>query len=116
MHHGGRKRKHDTKLKVEGGYHQKKRDIMQDGTYPPEELRGSTQQPQPGDYYADVTENIAQQSKFFDQALFLALVDGERSERMNAVVGLKRLMRLLRLDHDVMGIRVVKYMRAQVAH
>ena len=114
--YSGSNRKMDIHLKVEGDYYQEKRAIMQDGGYWPEELEGDTQQPESGDYYAEVTENIAYQSKFFDQAFFLADVDRDRSEGTNAEVGLELLLRLLRLDHDVIGKIAVKYMRAQVAH
>ena len=62
-------------------------------------------------------ENRAHQKKFFSQLLLLARVDNDRfSEMTEAEVGLTLLMRLLRLDHDVMGKRAVTSIRVRVVY
>ena len=90
---------------------------MQALGYGDEVVEVGMNQPSPEAYHGEVQENRAHQKKFVSQLLLLARVDNDCfSEMTEAEVELMLLMRLLRLDHDVMGKRAVKSIRVRVAY
>ena len=86
--YSGDRRKYDDSLKVAGEYYEERRSAMQKAGYSDEDIQVRLNQPSPAGYQGEVKETESARRSFWVQ-------DPE--------IELTLLMRLLRLDKDVIG-------------
>ena len=112
-------RNYDTGLKAKGEYYEKKRRAMQELSYSQAEIVEAGDQPSAEDYLKEVMQHREKKKKFFEQLFFLAFSDKDpkkESHMTKAKANVTMLMRLFRLDHNIMGKLAVNYIRQAVVY
>ena len=115
--HRGSKRKYDEHLRVTNGYHKKKRDHMALLGYTPTQIDEEEGSPDPKEYVKMVHEYDVHSARFHARCLYLAKHKADDWRRFSEdQQKMALLLRLLRLNKDIMGKRAVSHISNFVAY
>ena len=101
-----------TKLQVMGYHTLQNRFNLQKLGYTSEEQQWFVGNVDPEDYLGMVKKNREEMERFLSRLIHVATTDADHSQaKSNAKHKMRLLMRLLRLPHDIMGKRAVKFIK-----
>jgi hypothetical protein len=114
--HRGKWRTYTETGQVAGDYHREKRRILQELGYTWEEIDFATNEPDPQAYRTEIKERSSHKKKKFEQLYDLVRLEGDVFDGLlPEQVKYTLLLRVLHLDHSIMGARATNIIRAQCA-